>query len=121
MGYDLLIGAAMDWRPDVECIAEGDRFIALAIGCYVAGFLWDGQIRRRIERIMAAKLADEPAVIGPMDAAISVARHFVIAGAPTELIVEWLTFLAARVPCWCPDDRDEIAALVRAVSLEFDT
>jgi hypothetical protein len=103
------------WRPDAVCIAAGDEHAYLALRCFAASGLSDAAIARRLRRFGADL---QPPDIGRYDAALALARHGALVGAPARQIVTWLVYLACEVPCW-PDDPHEIAAMARGAMAEI--
>jgi hypothetical protein len=111
----LTVNAIKAWQPDPNCIRAGDEHVTLAVRCYAAGGLSDVAIAQRIR--LFGDYADLPD-IERCDAAVAVARHGAIAGASPREIVEQLARLALEVPCWLPDDPEQIAALTAAAMRE---
>jgi hypothetical protein len=111
----LTVDAIEAWRPDAVCIAAGDEHAVLAVRCYAAAGLSDAAIAQHLQQFRADL---EPLDIGRYDAALAVARHGAVVGAPARQIVAWLVYLACEVPAW-PDDPHEIAAMARAVAAEM--
>jgi hypothetical protein len=111
----LTVDAIKAWRPDAVCIAAGDEHAYLALRCYAAAGLSDAAIAQHLRRLDADL---QPLNIGRHDAALALARHGALVGAPARQVVAWLVFLACEVPCW-PDDPYEIAAMARAAMVEM--
>ena len=99
-----------DWRPDAALIAEGDRYLGLALRCW-SGSMSDRQMRRRLEHV-AGEVYPEPPDIGPSDAAIALAEHCDLVDVSPELTARLLAQLSVIVPGWNPTDADDIAELV---------
>ena len=110
----LTVDAISAWRPDADCIARGDEYAVLAVRCYAAAGLSDTAIAQRIW-LFGAEVG--PPDIDRYDAALALARHGAIVGAPARQIVTWLAYLAQVVPGW-PDDPAEIASMTRAALQE---
>lgn len=107
-----LLSAVKAWRPDAACIEAGDEHLTLALRCWAAAMLSDAQITDRLRAVASSfgcQRYDE--------AAIFVARHCAIAGAPYAEIIDVLVELAVIAPAW-PDDPDWIAWVARSVIAE---
>jgi hypothetical protein len=115
-GGNYTLAAFEAWRPDAGCVAAGDQYAGYAIRCYAAAGLSDAAVRRRYLRFAGEPI--EPPEVDRHDAAVALARHAALAGAPKRQIIAWLTRLTVEVPCW-PDDPDEIAAIARAAVREM--
>lgn len=92
------------WRPDPQCLADGDEYVRLAVRCY-AGALSDQQIKQRFRDLVGVSTEIDTVEIDRHDAAIVVARHCAMMGLRLNRILAVLAYLAAEVPCW-PDAHD---------------
>lgn len=40
--------AVKQWQPDQDCLAAGDRYLALAVSCWISACLTEHQIAERL-------------------------------------------------------------------------
>ena len=114
-GSDLL-SAIDQWRPDSECVREGDKYLSWANRCYASAGLSDDQIGRRFGSFARAA-TEGGADIERWDAALALARHCAFCRMPADEIMRLLVRHSSEVPNW--PDTDELAEIVQLAVREM--